>query len=430
MQPVPYLMTDNSLTVFVNGKPYSIDHSHPNNTRIREAILARQWEALTWLVDIPRSIVIRSQGALELRDDGIYWRGEQLHGVAIDRTLRMMDEGYDISPMLNFLEKVQQNPIESARRELFEWLEMSDMPLHADGDFLAYKMVRDDYLDLHSGTVDNSIGKVVEMPREHVDPDRNRTCSVGLHFCSINYLSAAYNLGYGQKKRCLILKINPADVVAIPNDYSFSKGRTWRYLVFAEYEERYDAGSPEPAFPRAVFDPEELKRESLPRWKVPVFIAYENGRTTKEELIIRAEDAEEAFEEVYYDMMDGDYTFILKYFPHLNTSVIKQVWLDDELVEEYEPDAVEWRVPVNLFNYDSKLIASKLVTVKAVSARRAFNKVVDSIETDEYEFVEEHFPHESDWYDCTVGDFEGVTEVQPQPEVATKQPWWKKLLNL
>ena len=35
----------------------------------------------------------------------------------------------------------------------------------------------------------------------------------------------------------MIVKINPADVVAIPSDYNNTKGRTCRYEVVSEYKE-------------------------------------------------------------------------------------------------------------------------------------------------------------------------------------------------
>src|SRR5690606_5095532 len=98
--------------------------------------------------------------------------------------------------------------------------------------FLAYKRVRDNYLDWHSATFDNSVGKVVEMPggRYHVDSNRHNVCSYGLHFCSKDYLGNFWR-GAG---RIVVVKINPADVVSIPIDYNFTKGRTWRYEVVGE----------------------------------------------------------------------------------------------------------------------------------------------------------------------------------------------------
>jgi hypothetical protein len=95
---------------------------------------------------------------------------------------------------------------------------------------LAYKKVRNDYLDIHSGTMDNSVGQTVEMERNEVDDDKDRTCSTGLHFCSLDYLS---HFG-GHDSRTVVLKINPRDVVSIPADYHATKGRACRYEVIDE----------------------------------------------------------------------------------------------------------------------------------------------------------------------------------------------------
>jgi hypothetical protein len=93
---------------------------------------------------------------------------------------------------------------------------------------LAYKKVSEDYKDVYSGTFDNSVGKVCEMERNQVDDDKDRTCSVGLHFCSQEYLN------HFGGERTMILKINPRDVVSIPSDYHNSKGRCSRYEVIGE----------------------------------------------------------------------------------------------------------------------------------------------------------------------------------------------------
>ena len=63
-------------------------------------------------------------------------------------------------------------------------------------------MVRSDYKDVHSGTFDNSVGQVLEMPRNQVDEDKDRTCSAGLHFCSYDYLK------FFGGERIMVLKID------------------------------------------------------------------------------------------------------------------------------------------------------------------------------------------------------------------------------
>jgi hypothetical protein len=76
--------------------------------------------------------------------------------------------------------------------------------------------------------MDNSPGKIVEMERNAVDDNRDRTCSAGLHFCSQSYLTH-----FGGEK-IVIVKINPKDVVSIPSDYNDAKGRACRYEVVGE----------------------------------------------------------------------------------------------------------------------------------------------------------------------------------------------------
>jgi hypothetical protein len=123
-----------------------------------------------------------------------------------------------------------QNPSKRAVEELYGFLEKGNLPLTPDGHFLAYKKVRQDFKDCHTGTMDNSVGQVVEMERNAVDDDQNRTCSAGLHFCSKEYLP---HFG-GHDARTVILKINPRDVVSIPTDYNNAKGRACRYEVIGE----------------------------------------------------------------------------------------------------------------------------------------------------------------------------------------------------
>jgi hypothetical protein len=125
-----------------------------------------------------------------------------------------------------------QNPSKRAVDELYDFLEVGELPITEDGHFLAFKNVKSDYKDIHSGTYDNSVGSTCEMLRNKVDEDKDRTCSYGLHFCSIAYLPHFSDSNGGHT---MIVKINPKDVVAIPSDYNNTKGRTCKYVVVGEY---------------------------------------------------------------------------------------------------------------------------------------------------------------------------------------------------
>jgi hypothetical protein len=114
------------------------------------------------------------------------------------------------------------------------------MPITEDGRFLAYKWVRSNYFDCHTGTFNNSVGKVCKMPRNKVNDDRTQTCSDGLHVCTHAYTK------FGE--RLMVVAVNPRDVVSVPNDYDNAKMRVCEYEVMyevpADKYEKFDAAMP------------------------------------------------------------------------------------------------------------------------------------------------------------------------------------------
>ena len=162
----------------------------------------------------------------------------------IAKALEMMKEGFSIEPLRNFLNRLLRNPSYRVREELFAFLTHGDIPLTEEGRFLAYKAVRSDFYDIYSGTLLNTVGSVVEMPRSQVDDNSERTCSAGLHVCSRDYLPHfAHANG-----RVMICEIDPADVVSIPRDYNNTKMRCCRYKVVGEWEGYYQEKQSETHF--------------------------------------------------------------------------------------------------------------------------------------------------------------------------------------
>jgi DNA-binding transcriptional regulator/RsmH inhibitor MraZ len=84
-------------------------------------------------------------------------------------------------------------------------------------------------MDLQTGKFDNHPGKTPKMDRKDVDPDRNQTCSRGLHVAAYIYAKDFYGNGH-----LLEVKVNPKDVVAVPPDYNAQKMRVCEYFVVRE----------------------------------------------------------------------------------------------------------------------------------------------------------------------------------------------------
>lgn len=226
----PYIIQGSQVTVVIGSKPHVVSKSHPMFQRVVDAIKANDWVTVDSIIDPKKVVLEYGNGNIAVEGDKLFWKGEELHSSLGRRMIQMLQDGFDITPMVAFMENLMLNPSKRAVTELYGFLEKNNLPITPDGSFLAYKRIRQDYKDCHTGTMDNSVGKVVEMERNRVDDDQNRTCSTGLHFCSRDYLD------HFGGERIVIVKINPRDVVSIPNDYNDSKGRACRYEVIDEID--------------------------------------------------------------------------------------------------------------------------------------------------------------------------------------------------
>lgn len=230
----PFIIQGNNVTVVIGNKPHTISKTHISYQKVIDAIKANDWDTVKDVIEPKKIVLDYGQGRVSIKGDTLYWDGEEFNGTLAIRMITMLQEGFTIEPLVNFMENLLQNPSKRSVDELYGFLEKNNLPITPDGYFLAYKRVRDDYMDCHSATMDNSPGKVVEMPRYKVDDNKDKTCSTGLHFCSEGYLK------HFGGKRTVIVKINPRDVVSIPTDYDNTKGRACRYEVIGEVNNNPD----------------------------------------------------------------------------------------------------------------------------------------------------------------------------------------------
>ena len=226
---------DGTITLMLDGSPYTIGTEHPNYLSIKESLRDSDADTLLTLVDIPKSVKAFANGVCEVRDGVIYYEGNPLHNNLTNRILTLMNEGFPFEPMLRFLENLMSNPSARAVNELYDFLEHKNLPITEDGCFLAYKGTRSDGKDKYSGKIDNSVGRVVEIPRNQVDDDRAHECSFGLHVGTMGYVR------WYCTERVIVVKVNPKDCVSVPRDHNAQKLRVCRYEVLGLYEGDLDA---------------------------------------------------------------------------------------------------------------------------------------------------------------------------------------------
>lgn len=229
--PYKFVKTKASITIYLpDGERLQSHRNSTNWNNVLEALEGRAAEDVLRALCAPETVIrnMIAGSRARIENGEVFYDDERLNGALVEKVVDIFTAGQDALPWLKFLEKVYTNPADWSRQELYLFLEKCRLPITPNGDFLAYKSIRYDYKDHHSGTMDNSVGQIVQMPREEVDPRRNNTCSRGLHFCSRGYVGT---MGSG---RLMVVQVNPADVVSIPSDYGNTKGRAWRYRVVGE----------------------------------------------------------------------------------------------------------------------------------------------------------------------------------------------------
>lgn len=244
---IPYIIKPDSATMFFNGRGVTVASDHVNFKKIITKLEAGDEDiaAFQALVDIVAglgaTVAIADEPTpsqqnvtYDTSTGTLRYKGYPLSGYIATKATELYKAGSEkpLKKLLAFLENLYNNPRSSIAERLYRFIEIGNMPITEDGYFLAYKKIRNDWKDIYTGTMDNSVGKILEMPRVLVNDKDTETCSTGLHFCSYAYLSHFGNGGSGN--RVVVLKINPADVVSIPTDYNDTKGRACRYEILSE----------------------------------------------------------------------------------------------------------------------------------------------------------------------------------------------------
>ena len=244
-----YILTNNSLTITdVDLRPHTFDLRQVSDKLLGKVMkdlergrTGRAIDRLTPKRMIEKFVASAGVSSRVTFGDGVVrLDGKPLHNYTTERVIEIARRDLPVTPLLNFIAKVADNPSYRAQNDLYRFLEANNLPISHDGNFVAYKVVRrisDGLVDCHSGTFSNNPGDVVEMPRNKVNEDPSQTCSAGLHVCGWSYIP--HFGGFGQP--VIAASVNPADVVAVPHDYNDAKMRVCKYRVLrelADYEAR------------------------------------------------------------------------------------------------------------------------------------------------------------------------------------------------
>ena len=226
-----YIINDQSIVFFHGGKPVKVEKSAPEYNRIIACFdlpESEQADAIAGLID--KKVGEFNQDGFTINPNTVTYEGERLPTALANKVRSIAQEGLPVKLFRKFWDSLQNNPSANSVRQLY--------------DFLAYKGVNRDGWSCHGNTntkvlqgkvddrgrIKNEVGETIEVLRRDVDDDRNHGCSFGLHVGSLNYAESFAN------GRVLIVKINPADVVSVPQDCACQKCRVSKYEIIDSYE--------------------------------------------------------------------------------------------------------------------------------------------------------------------------------------------------
>ncbi len=224
-EEIKYTATNDSVAVIIGGKPTTVKRGAANFVELKRALVEGRWaDAKAHLrADVSLRKWARDRFALD-GNGGLLFDGRPVPSGLTRRIQDMAVAGADPSPLFRFWERMQNNPSMRSVEQLWSFLEHAGIPLTGDGCFLAYKGVKADFMDCHSGTILNAPGSTVQMQRNLISDNPDHACHQGLHVGAFEY---ATNFG----PNVVIVKVDPADVVCVPNDHSHQKMRVCRYEV-------------------------------------------------------------------------------------------------------------------------------------------------------------------------------------------------------
>ena len=241
----PFIKTSTGFTVLVNNKPYNVTQDNAKYSQLYSAVIEGDAEEFERVYNYdPSTLTVEEiisssevlSGAVEFNDGVVSYKGMELAGFEVNKIKSHAIDGLPYEPILRFIERRMMNPSVKGVADLYQFLEKNNLPLTVDGHFLAYKAVRPDFKDKHTGTIDNSVGaKIPPMRFEDVDPNKHNTCSHGYHVGAIEY-SGPNGWFFGSGDHCMIVKVDPKDVVSVPADHNDQKMRVCYYEIVDEYK--------------------------------------------------------------------------------------------------------------------------------------------------------------------------------------------------
>jgi hypothetical protein len=230
MSEPKYTITNESVSIVLNGQMYTIKRGDENFEAAEAAVRAKQWDKVPALVS--RGMMLQdwaeeyAKGDFSFMDGLMRYRGDPIPHQLNERMIAMAKKGENPTFLMRFWEKLSENPSNRSVTQLYDFLKHNNIAIDQEGYILAYKGINRDYTDKYTGKISNAIGEEVTYPRNKISDDPRAACAEGLHAGALSYAR-----DYAGGGRMVIVRIHPKDVVSVPYDCNSQKMRICAYKV-------------------------------------------------------------------------------------------------------------------------------------------------------------------------------------------------------
>jgi hypothetical protein len=132
---IPFMLTENSLTVQFADGPKTISSANPHFGGLVEAIRKNaNADELRELFSLATAVKKFSEGKITIEGDVVRFNGVEIKNSVSDRILRFMEQGLPWQPLAKFLENLMANPSRRAVEYLYNFLEYSNLAITSDGN--------------------------------------------------------------------------------------------------------------------------------------------------------------------------------------------------------------------------------------------------------------------------------------------------------
>jgi len=148
MQTIPYIVNDiGVISVMIDNKIKSISPLHENYDTIKDAIKNKNWSKVRELINVQNqtketknSSSISKENQVIIKDNKVFYNNVPIQNTLSKRIINLIQDGFDISHMVKFLENLMKNPSYKIVNELYDFLEANKIPITENGTFLACEL--------------------------------------------------------------------------------------------------------------------------------------------------------------------------------------------------------------------------------------------------------------------------------------------------